>query len=273
MTDLRFVLLLLLWTPPPVALAQSVQEEEFFSAVRRGDAAAVQGLLEAGVNVNATFRYGATALFPACDRGHEEIVRLLLVRGAEVNVRDTFYGASPLTWAASKGHAGIVRLLVENGAEDLDRGLMNAVSNGRSEVARVILARGGLKPDTLTAALAAAQRNDHTELAQILEEAGAKPPPKADFEVNADALARYAGEYRSDAGSELKFVVREGKFFGGPAGQAPLPLNALDETTFRPGELVEVKLVFHMEGGKVSGLVLHQGGSETIFKRVEETDQ
>jgi hypothetical protein len=50
---------------------------------------------------------------------------------------------------------------------------MNAVSSGRAEVARVILDRGGVKPDTLTTALAAAQRNDHTELALILEEAGA----------------------------------------------------------------------------------------------------
>ena len=70
-------------------------------SARKGDAAAVRRLLDAGVDPNTRFRYDATALSYACDRGHVEVVRLLLERGAEVNVKDTFYGATPLSWAIS----------------------------------------------------------------------------------------------------------------------------------------------------------------------------
>ena len=59
-------------------------------AVRKGDLALVTSLLDQGADVNAKFRYGATALFKAAERGHVEIVKLLLARGADVTVKDTF---------------------------------------------------------------------------------------------------------------------------------------------------------------------------------------
>lgn len=250
--------------------APANKEEEFFAAVRRGDLPAVKALLDAGVDVNAKFRYGTTALFPACDRGHTEIVKLLLERGAEVNVRDTFYGATPLTWASSKDRIDIVQLLLDKGAQGLDQMLISAANRGSEAIARLALAKGGLKPETLSSALAAATRGKHTEVAKLLEEAGAKPPPKADFQVDAETLARYAGTYRSEAGMEVVFFVRDGKFFGGPAGQNPLPMNAINNTTFRPGEFDAITLVFRLEGDKVSSLVRNQGGNEQVFKRVEE---
>src|SRR5213592_1321904 len=68
-------------------------------AARKGDAAAVKTLLDAGVDVNTKYRYNRTALSYAADRGHVAVVKLLLERGADVNVKDTFYGATALTWA------------------------------------------------------------------------------------------------------------------------------------------------------------------------------
>ena len=68
-------------------------------AVRKGDAAAVTALLDKGADVNAKFRYGATALFKAAERGNTEVVKVLLARGADVTVKDTFYGATAMTWA------------------------------------------------------------------------------------------------------------------------------------------------------------------------------
>jgi ankyrin repeat protein len=58
-------------------------------------------LLDDGIDVNTTFRYGATALSFASDRGNVDVVKLLIDRGADVNVTDTFYKATPLTWASS----------------------------------------------------------------------------------------------------------------------------------------------------------------------------
>src|SRR5215216_1981010 len=100
-----------------VAASAQDANEEFFAAARRGDAAALKAFLDKGVDVNSKTRYGATALSYACDKGHVEVVRLLIERGADVNVRDTFYGEVPLGWAAGKGHVEIIKLLLDKGAK------------------------------------------------------------------------------------------------------------------------------------------------------------
>ena len=55
--------------------------DQLYDAVRKGDVAAVTAALDKGADVNAKFRYGATALFKAAERGHTEIAKLLLDRG------------------------------------------------------------------------------------------------------------------------------------------------------------------------------------------------
>ena len=44
------------------------------------------------------------------------IVRVLLAAGAEVNVADSYYGRSPLLWAAENGDVAAVRTLLKAGA-------------------------------------------------------------------------------------------------------------------------------------------------------------
>ncbi|HEX3230645.1 MAG TPA: ankyrin repeat domain-containing protein, partial [Pyrinomonadaceae bacterium] len=107
-----FTVLLSLAFISSVAFAQASKQElndQFWEAVRQGDLAAVTALLDKGADVNAKFRYGATALFKAAERGHTEIVKLLLARGADVKVKDTFYGATAMTWALDNDHTEIVR--------------------------------------------------------------------------------------------------------------------------------------------------------------------
>lgn len=69
--------------------------DELWTAARKGDAATVKRLLEAGVDVNAKTPYGATALSFAAEKGHVEIVKLLIAAKADVDVKDTFYSATP----------------------------------------------------------------------------------------------------------------------------------------------------------------------------------
>lgn len=47
-------------------------------AVRHGRASTVRLLLAHGANINAQDQAGTTALISACDRGHTDIVRILL---------------------------------------------------------------------------------------------------------------------------------------------------------------------------------------------------
>ena len=56
-------------------------------------------LLDKGADVNAKFRYGTTALFKAAERGHFEVAKVLIERGVDVKVKDTFYQATAMTWA------------------------------------------------------------------------------------------------------------------------------------------------------------------------------
>ena len=167
--------------------------ERFLVAARRGDAAAVKTLLGKGVDVNTKFPYGATALWHAAHRGHVEVVKLLLEHGAGVNVKETYFGGTPLSPAAARGDASIVKMLLDKGAQELDRALRLAVDRGRTEVVKLILNRGGLKPETLSSTWAAATKRGRTDIAELLKRAGASPRPSADFQVDPETLRTYAG--------------------------------------------------------------------------------
>jgi ankyrin repeat protein len=163
----------------PAASADRV--EAFAAAARRGDAAAVTKLLDEGVDVNTRYRYGATALSYAADHGRLDVVKVLLARGADVNVKDTFYGATPLTWASSPAqthrpeHVEIVRLLLKAGATGIDGALQGAVFAEHAATVRAILDQGGISAAGLTNALEAAKKINAPELIKLLEAAGAKP--------------------------------------------------------------------------------------------------
>jgi ankyrin repeat protein len=58
---------------------------------------------------------GATPLHYAADRGHQDVVELLLTSKAEVNARDSS-GDTPLKRAAYMGHRDVAALLLASGA-------------------------------------------------------------------------------------------------------------------------------------------------------------
>ncbi len=255
----------------PTVFAQDAKQklnDEFWEAVRKGDLAAVTALLDKGADVNAKFRYGATALFKAAERGHTEIVKLLLARGADVKVKDTFYGATAMTWALSNGHVETVRALLEKDSSSVDDVLMTGVREGNVALVEAALAKGGVKPETLTAALAALMDDkEKSAIAQMLIKAGAVPP----VEIDAATLQTYVGRYRNEQGVELSLTLKDGKpFLGAPGGQPPFALMAIDKTNFRPTAFEGLVVTVNVEGGRAASLSVKQGTNTTIFKRVEE---
>lgn len=76
---------------------------------------AVNLLLEAGMNVNASNDYGDTPLSSAAGLGLTEITALLLEHGATPNTADDI-GFTPLTRAIEDNQLGILDLLLRHGA-------------------------------------------------------------------------------------------------------------------------------------------------------------
>lgn len=255
---------LLLATFSP-CLAADDPGDELRRAASAGDLAKVKALLDAGADVNAGNRYGATALAFACDKGHTEVVKLLLEKGANPNSKDTFYNSTPINWAVQKGHAEIVRALLEKGAEGEAGALAGAAAEGKADIVKVILDRGKLTPEQLGDALEVATKEQKTEVVTLLQGAGAKLP--AIVAVDPAVLKTYEGVYESPR-FNLTVALKDGKLIATADGGA-LTLNATDPTTFKAEEFAGIKIQFQSEGGKVTGLTLDQGGGALPFKKKE----
>ena len=123
-------------------------------AAEEGDLARVRALLAAHpTSVDATDDKGRTPLYNAADSGHLDVVKLLLEKGATVDVRTKEEGPydnhiTPLMAAAGRGHLDVVKLLLEKGAAVDARGrngstpLSFAAEDGHAEVAKLLLEKG-----------------------------------------------------------------------------------------------------------------------------------
>jgi hypothetical protein len=246
-------------------------------AARKGDAAVVKQLLDAGVDVNTKYRYGATVLSFACDRGHLDVVKLLLDRGADVNVKDTFYGATPLSWAVRPAmgrkpqHPEIVRLLLEHGAQGKEDALIGAISAPDAATTKVILDLGGLSAGALSDALESATRGKHQDLVTMLEQAGAKP--RAEFKLDPAQLARFAGTYLGTGDlaqmPPVAVTTADGRLVATLGGQR-LTLVARDQTTFGVAEQPGTIVTFRVEQEKAIAMTVRAMGNAMTFTRAEE---
>ncbi|KAL7621867.1 hypothetical protein AAE478_007367 [Parahypoxylon ruwenzoriense] len=84
-------------------------------AVRRDHEDIIRLLLNRGANIESLDQFGQTPMHTAAERGHAAIVQLLLDRGANIETKNK-NGETPLSLAAKSGHATIVELLLDRGA-------------------------------------------------------------------------------------------------------------------------------------------------------------
>ena len=97
----------------------TVPDISMYDAAESGNIEAVKQHLAAGTDVNAKDKDGWTPLHPASYEGHQEIVELLIGKGADVNVKvefGPFQGKTPLDSANNRGRTGIADLLRKHGA-------------------------------------------------------------------------------------------------------------------------------------------------------------
>jgi ankyrin repeat protein len=116
-----------------------------YGAAVRGDIEEAREVLDTNVDIDAEVDedYG-NPLQVASVYGHIAVVRLLLEKGADVNVQGGQWG-SALQAASYWGHQAVVRLLLENGADvnaqggDFGNALNAASAEGHEAVVRLLL--------------------------------------------------------------------------------------------------------------------------------------
>jgi ankyrin repeat protein len=118
----------------------------------------------------------------AAKNGDTGLVHRLLDQGANVNARDRQFNATPLMWAAHEGHAETLKLLIERGAEielvkeGSKTALWYAAEQGRSNTALLLIQRGAnpnAKSSDGITVLNVAQSGNHIAVVELLRKAGA----------------------------------------------------------------------------------------------------
>ena len=144
-------------------------------------------LLQARANINQQDNDGDTALIAACtsETPHNDLVRLLIQSGADINIKESELQVTALIVAAQCGHTSIVQYLLDEGApvntQDLNgfTSLMIASQNGHSEVVRVLINYGAdvniLAKDPNVTALTFACSHQRTICVDLLLAGGADP--------------------------------------------------------------------------------------------------
>ena len=155
-------------------------------AVRAGDVAQAQNLIEAGTDLNAIGEDGETPLTSAVLGGHEALAVLLIDRGADIRARNSG-GFTPLHAAAYSNAVSLAERLIDLGIDVTDRNnkagvppLHVAAEEGHAEVAKLLIDRGAdveaHEANGYTALTRAIWRG-HTDVITVLQAAGAKCQP------------------------------------------------------------------------------------------------
>jgi len=142
--------------------------------------------INSGAEVNKeAIATGMTTLMLAAQKGHRDIMRLLLNRDADISkaMRDKHLTA--LIWAVQEGYQELVELLLDRG-EEVNKGaadngftaLMAAARNGRQKLIEFLLDQGakvnqGQTDDGYTALMWAAQ-NGYRNIVELLLDRGAE---------------------------------------------------------------------------------------------------
>lgn len=248
--------------------------EELRKAARQGDVDTVRQLLDAGVDVNSANDYSTTAVSFAADKGHMEVLKLLVEHGADLTVTDTFYGTGVASWAAYNGHADATAFLVEHGAVP-DGAVQMAIFRGHPEVVQAVIDTGKVKQESLDSMLSMvtlAARDDSVpkveEVEKILRTAGAKLPPPPEFKADPAVLARYPGRYLLPAQEGVEATISESEgtlHVLLPDSGGAIPLDPIDPTTFRQKGGTAFEVRFQMKDDAVTGFEFHQQGREEPF--------
>ena len=129
-----------------------VTEEGLALTVSRGNIEELEFFFQAGFSPDTISGRGTPLLCIAVRAGHDEMVHLLIRRGAAVNAVSRDRGNTALMDAAAENNTGLVRVLIEAGSsldiqsKNGQSALILAVGQKRIEISRLLL-EAGADPD------------------------------------------------------------------------------------------------------------------------------
>lgn len=195
----QFVVGGLVLTGGPVQ-AQTSARAELLGSIQRDDVQAVRLALLRGVDVNLRDEVGTPLIVLAA---HDQSWRVLLaltdMRSVRLDASDT-KGTNALMYAALHGQMSIVRRLVEREAQVNKTGwtaLHFAASNGHDEVVSYLLEHHAYidaESPNRTTPLMMAARMKHPSTVRLLLQEGADPTPVNQSGMSAADYARRAGD-------------------------------------------------------------------------------
>lgn len=95
------------------------KEDEYFSESAKDSEQQlklVEILLTYNNKIDIKDNWGQTPLYLAVENNLIKIVKLLIDKGADININAKEYGLTPLHRAAERNHAEIIKILLDNGA-------------------------------------------------------------------------------------------------------------------------------------------------------------
>ena len=249
---------LILNTSPVLGAAAEEQLEEFFAATRAGEVDRVASLLEAGVPVDVTDKYGATALIMASSAGQAAVVELLLAKGADPNHTETFYGADPLGMAVFQGHPDVAVLLVKGGADDRAMAFGYGVQEDNEELARAAVESGPFYESKLKQ-MRMTMMTIPEKYKEMLAQAKSRPDPAPPQYTAAD-LEPFAGKFEGwDSGLEVQVVVEGEQMAVSINGEDSVAVAVVADKTFRSAD-GGLEVSFSGRAGEIEGVVVSRSG-------------
>ncbi|MBI5249866.1 MAG: ankyrin repeat domain-containing protein [Desulfomonile tiedjei] len=176
---------------PPAPTSEAPEEEEVPSskdavkadlpaAVKDGNIAQVNFLLDGGMDVDSLDENGSSLLLIATASGNEPLIDLLLRRGADAGLRDNS-GFTALARACEKGNVRSVNLILRHDKRRGTAELLEACEKGKIKWVRLMVDQGAdlnAKNAMGATPLMVAAGKGHLELVTLLLNKGADPGAK-----------------------------------------------------------------------------------------------